>query len=90
MVCKTLKWGGQKPPHNYLRREQMFKRFKEMFSIYAVNIEVYRCDSCHRVITNFSIEKGILCPCGQNQFRPTNPSLWEKIMILARYIIKGY
>ena len=69
----------------------MFKRFKAIFfDSKQVNFEILRCDSCHRVITNFSIEKGILCPCGQNQFRPTNPSLWEKIRILIGYVIHGY
>ena len=74
----------------------MFKRFIKLFNNDSVKVEVFRCDACGRAISNFDIDrlnkvgKGDICVCGQNQFRPTNPSLWEKILIVLKYITVSY
>jgi len=74
----------------------MFKRLKELFSSKQIKIEAYRCDGCGGVISNFDIEQinrlgeGDICPCGYNQFRPTNPSLKEKLRIVSRYVLRGF
>jgi hypothetical protein len=73
----------------------MFRRFLQLFSKETIKVEVFRCDSCGRAVSTFDINRvnkigGDICKCGQNQLRPTNPSLWEAFLILLKYIIKGY
>lgn len=54
---------------------------------------VYRCTGCGRLLTCLEIvatwekseREGLtqngICPCGSGHIRPTNPKLWEEILL---------
>ncbi len=48
----------------------------------------YRCGNCKRLITKLEIlaawdaaVSAALCPCGGRTIRPTNPKLWEELLL---------
>jgi len=89
--------GVEIPPLNLIgrERENMLKRLIKLFNSETVKVETFRCDTCGKIISNFDIEylnkkgEGNICPCGVNEFRPSNPTWWEKILIVLKYITRN-
>jgi hypothetical protein len=44
--------------------------------------DLYRCETCHGLVTHKRIRTGQLC-CQGAHFRPTNPRLFEVVRLFA-------
>lgn len=46
----------------------------------------YRCTICHRVVSKWDIDKYSACgKCGNPRISPTNLTLWERIVQIAKH-----
>jgi hypothetical protein len=50
-----------------------------------IELQFYRCDACHGIVSLWDIKQLGRCRCGQNKIRPTNLTLIEKIVQIVRH-----
>lgn len=47
-----------------------------------MSVQVYRCQTCQRALTDKDITKGG-CRCGGRRVSPTNPTAWEALRLIV-------
>lgn len=49
-------------------------------------LQFYRCVLCHRVVNLWDLREHKACPhCGHAKMSPTNLTLWEKVVQIAKH-----
>ena len=45
----------------------------------------YRCMSCSKVVNVWQVRSGDGCVCGERKCKPTNLTLWEKLVQIVKH-----